>query len=430
MAAPSQSQLLRAGRVAPAGRPLLCLLALARAGVVAGGMLRLPQQSPSEAAQLLAMRQASQGHKPNATHFGPEGCIGLSKSNLGTCVIAVACGERNISQVDVAFVCLNRAAQPKRTQHSYGTGGFDAEEVFDSGVQCDSCSTVEFAQFTDGALVHNEVLTSGEEGAAAPSPAPSPGGEQHTGVDEALLHNGSKANGSDRTAFFGPSACISTYLSPAGTCMIQTRCRGVDLSSFAVGVTCLDKTGDYTRYLFGKNGFDDEELFDTTLKCQACIGVGLGDQPSYQLTGLVPKTIVEDLGTLKTEISDLRKEVSLLKQLHNDTSEQEHNASKEGDDASKEAAKAADGAEKSVAGAGGNSTSAPSPAPAAAAKKQGKADSAPAPSPAPAASGKKQGKAGQQLLAASTEPAGDTDADQPQSLRDLLRLASRREVES
>jgi len=256
---------------------------------------RLRSRMPS---QLLAMRKVTQA-KPSATAFGPNNCVRLSKSSLGTCVITLTCGAADVSQVDFSFVCINRNAALKKAQHSYGTGGFNADEVFDSGVACDSCTTVEYARLTGGSPVHNELLT-------APSPS-----HESKGVFEGLVPTTTLAPQRDESAFFGPQACISTYLSRGGTCMIQTRCRHVDLSNFAVGITCLDKTGDYTRYIFGKNGFGEEELFDTTLPCHACLGVG--DQPSYQLSGLVPKTIVEDLGSLRAELASLKSEVATLK---------------------------------------------------------------------------------------------------------------------
>lgn len=93
--------------------------------------------------------------------------------------------------------------------------------------------------------------------------------------------------------------------------MIQTHCKGVDISEFAVGVTCLDEVGDYSRYLFGKGGFEPEETFDTTLPCKACIGVG--DEQAHQLHGLLPKTLVQDLSEVKAELKRLRAEVAGMK---------------------------------------------------------------------------------------------------------------------
>lgn len=448
MAATSQRQLrtLPAGRTGTAGRSLLLLVALSQCLGATGGKLFMQARSPSPSpqgssagvVQLLDMQQASgdastggpAAGSASATSFGPNGCVGLSKSSLGTCVIKVACGKQDVSKVDFSFVCLGKSAATK--QHSYGVGGFDADEVFDSGVPCDSCTTVAYAQLSGGKLVHNEVLESSEEGAPAdaaaalakaPSPsderalnsgepdahdddlqglakAPSPGKRQFKGVVEDLLPNSTVKKEGDDAAFFGPSACISTYLSKTNTCIIQTRCRGVDLSNFAVGVTCLDKTGDYTRYLFGKNGFEAEEIFDTTLPCQACIGVG--DQPSYQLSGLVPKTMVEDLSSLKSELSALRKEVTMMKN-GNDAKEQKGPASGKLAPAPSPASRPA--------------ATAPSPS-----RMSNASEAANATDGAGANATKATAKKASQLLDASSALAsGDAAEPKPTTVRDLLR---------
>jgi len=159
--------------------------------------------------------------------------------------------------------------------------------------------------------------------------APAPGGGQHTlakapapGGDSGLAKAPAPGAGlakapapdmpnTQQVAFFGPKSCIQTYLSESGTCLIQTRCAGIDISEFGIGVTCIDRFGDYTRYVFGKGGFQDEEIFDTTLRCSACAGVG--DAPAYQLRGILPKTMIQDITSLKAEVKLLRSEVTSLR---------------------------------------------------------------------------------------------------------------------
>lgn len=309
MAATSQPQSLPLFARLPsrARRSLLLLAAFSQEVGVATGRLFLEAHAPVQ-------------QEASATAFGPNGCVGLSKSNLGTCVIKVACGEADISAVDFSFACVTRSNAMKL--HSYGIGGFEADEFFDSGVPCDSCTTAAYAQLSGGKIVHNEVLEANPSGnkqlLAKGTPDKSmnvsgPRQQSPKGVTHDALPKGTakEEEQGDHAAFFGPLSCLSTYLSATGSCIVQTRCRGVDIANFTVGVTCLDKTGDYTRYLFGKGGFEDEEVFDTSLRCQACMGVG--DQPSYQLSGLMPKTVVEGLNSLKAELSSLRKEVTLLK---------------------------------------------------------------------------------------------------------------------
>jgi hypothetical protein len=112
-------------------------------------------------------------------------------------------------------------------------------------------------------------------------------------------------------AFYGPGACISTFRSPAGTCIIQTRCQKTDVSIYDVGITCLDKSGDYTRYLFGKGNFEKEETFDTRIECEVCLGVG-AESGEQQIHGALPKQLVEDVNTLKDEVLALKLEVRAL----------------------------------------------------------------------------------------------------------------------
>uniref|UniRef100_A0A7S1S373 Uncharacterized protein n=1 Tax=Alexandrium catenella TaxID=2925 RepID=A0A7S1S373_ALECA len=438
----AQSRFPSSGRAGMTRGSLMMLAAALSqpAGVAAGGnfMEMRPQQNPEVVAHLLDMREAFPKAPDNGTfadgpahptHFGPDGCVGLLKSNLGTCVIRADCGKADVSKVDFSFVCLSKEAVTK--QHSYGVGGFDADEVFDSGVPCDGCSTVAYAQLTGGKLVHNEVLKAGggaDDSAAAKRTLTSveggnrsddradqtgtddqhgqkSGGGQHDGqtggqkqfrgkgVTEDRMSTPAITRMSQEAAFFGPSACIATYLSQTGTCIIQTRCRGVDLSSFAVGVTCLDKTGDYTRYLFGKNGFDDEEIFDTTLPCKACVGVG--EQPSYQLSGLVPKAIVQDLSSLKSELSSLRREVTQLKTISK--SKDKKNALRPASSPAPAPSQADDSDD------GGNTTNTK-----------------------PAKSAGKDAKAGQQLLDASSDT-GDAAGSGKLTVRDLLRRLVKQE---
>jgi len=197
--------------------------------------------------------------------------------------------------------------------------------------------------------------------AKAPAPdlakAPAPGGSQHTlakspapggarGLAKAPAPTGGLAKApapdmpnTQQVAFFGPKSCVATYLSESGSCLIQTRCAGIDISEFGVGVTCVDRAGDYTRYVFGKGGFQDEEIFDTTLRCSICAGVG--DAPAYQLRGVLPKTVIQDVSSLKAEVKLLRSEVATLrgnKTVRGSSTAKDKSATKTGPKAANKAA--------------------------------------------------------------------------------------------
>mmetsp|Transcript_49494 Transcript_49494/g.105816 ORF Transcript_49494/g.105816 Transcript_49494/m.105816 type:complete len:496 (+) Transcript_49494:205-1692(+) len=255
------------------------------------------------------------GEAPAMESLGPGGCVSLSRSAEGTCVIDTDCSA-NISETEFAFVCFNPGSSVPHALHSFGRGGFAQKESFDTGVSCGSCTSVEYALSAGGPLLSAKSAATGgfsplrsDEGASNFA-----AGEGNAST-EGEISRGSAVSAAARrvqTAFYGPSACIATYLSDRGTCMIETRCSGIaGLPEFTVGLTCLDQTGDYTRYLFGKDSFQPEEVFDSTLRCQACLGVG--DEPVQQLRTLVPKLLVEDVGMLKEEVRTLRQEVRLLR---------------------------------------------------------------------------------------------------------------------
>lgn len=229
-----------------------------------------------------------------AETFGPNSCVSVSRSNKGSCVISTNCGDNNISALEFAFVCYNPGTSVPHALHSFGIGGFEGSEVFDSGVRCQRCSTVQnaFAGFDQTSMNLARTLPLGHT---------APSGDLGTLKEMKPME----------AAFYGPKACISTFRSPAGTCIVQTRCQNADLSIYDVGITCLDKSGDYTRYLFGKGNFEKEETFDTRIECEVCLGVG-AESGEQQIHGVLPKQLVEDVNTLKDEVLALKLEVRAL----------------------------------------------------------------------------------------------------------------------
>lgn len=223
----------------------------------------------------------------NPASFGPDGCVELSVTKDGTCQISTHCSGKDISDTEFALVCINPNNEQPYALHTYGKGGFGDEEAFDTGIQCERCATTSSA------------FSRHEDAPSPPPPAPTtttaPPAPTTTTAPER------------ETAYFGPAGCFVTYLSKAGTCMVRSKCNGKDLSKFNPGITCTDKAGGYTRYYLGLNTFKEEETFDTTLKCQACVGVG--DDPGKQVSGLLPKGMLEDFGSLEKEVYDLKKEM-------------------------------------------------------------------------------------------------------------------------
>lgn len=235
--------------------------------------------------------------------FGPGGCIGLSRSSAGTCVLRTNCPDAaNIENVEFAFVCVNPSSTMPHALHSFGRGGFEASEMFDTGVFCKTCLSIETAYKEGHPLMHN-ALAALPQGRLAAHSMP---GTHLSGAD---MRNYDP----EEMTHFGPSACVSTFLSPgeSGTCLIRTRCKGVDLSGFNIGVTCLDNSGGYTRYLFGKDVFQPEETFDTLLQCFRCLGVG-AESSIFASHSALPKRLMEDVGSLKTNVESLEERVRVL----------------------------------------------------------------------------------------------------------------------
>lgn len=80
---------------------------------------------------------ANQGANIKAKTWGPKHCVSVSrKSDTGTCVLQTDCGNMNLDDVEFAFTCQRPGILQK---HSFGKGGFDSQETFDTSVECDVC---------------------------------------------------------------------------------------------------------------------------------------------------------------------------------------------------------------------------------------------------------------------------------------------------
>lgn len=256
-------------------------------------------------------------------HFGPGRCVGLKRSVAGSCVLRTRCKGHNISQTEFAFVCFDPGATMPHALHSFGRGGFALQESFDTKVHCKSCLSVDTAFRTGDSIVKNAL-------AALPlGHLPSLNGA----VKASASYSASELEQfkPKEAASFGPDFCISTFRAPAGTCLIRTRCAESDLSTFNVGVTCLDKSGGYTRYLFGKDTFKSEETFDTLISCDKCLGVA-PESSVFALHGLMPRKLVDDVSTLKSDVATLHEKVRVLQEAGMPTRPKSHLASEEASD--------------------------------------------------------------------------------------------------
>merc|ERR1719214_490942 len=75
---------------------------------------------------------------------------------------------------------------------------------------------------------------------------------------------------------FGPHNCVQLSLSQQGSCVLTTNCAGIDTSKLEFSFDCESASGNRLRHSFGVGGFDDQEEFDTSIKCSKCIAPETG----------------------------------------------------------------------------------------------------------------------------------------------------------
>lgn len=68
--------------------------------------------------------------------FGPSNCVSVTRSSEGTCVITTDCEHLDTSKTEFAFDCVGTNI----VRHSFGFGGFDSQEEFDTELKCDECN--------------------------------------------------------------------------------------------------------------------------------------------------------------------------------------------------------------------------------------------------------------------------------------------------
>mmetsp|Transcript_10682 Transcript_10682/g.25413 ORF Transcript_10682/g.25413 Transcript_10682/m.25413 type:complete len:325 (-) Transcript_10682:24-998(-) len=256
------------------------------------------------------------------SRFGPNNCVSVQRSAAGTCVLATNCpAQTDIENFEFAFICVT--ADHRLQKHSFGVGGFDLVEAFDTQVPCASCRA---PTASDGAV---SLKGDGATQAPAAAPASAPAQTTATPVPTVAPVNAEKGKPAE-ASFYGPAHCVSTYRSPAGTCVMQTRCEDADIHNYNFGLTCVDAKGESTRHLFGKNSFDPRETFDTLIDCQLCLGLdNKAAQPasttvppsdgSAKLVGGGTKVISSSsdarVSRLETEVATLESRVATLEKL-------------------------------------------------------------------------------------------------------------------
>jgi len=262
--------------------------------------------------------------------FGPQECVSVERSSTGTCVLRTQCKtDTDLETTEFAFLCVLGNGDVQK--HSYGQGGFDAEESYDSSVACDQClgpnqapqvalhasATAAVKQAGDE-KVQDEGKDDEEDAkapAAAPAAAPAKKADKPKGLPVDLKTDGKPwkddkerekylqglvAKPPHNVSFYGPDNCVQTYLGDKGTCIMETKCKEKAIQDHELGLTCVEKDGKSARHLFGKNAFNPEEKFDTLIDCEICLGLDVAKLDK-------PMSIKDTITSLKTEVDELKK---------------------------------------------------------------------------------------------------------------------------
>lgn len=220
----------------------------------------------SRSQALLAVLAAVSGSEAvTSVAFGPNGCVSLSMSSDNSCVITTSCDGVDLTGVEFAFNCEMKG--PRIQRHSFGYGGFDAHEQFDTGVKCQRCA----APTPLSSVALSRVDTTSVVKAAAVVAVQHKLESSNAAAGEADVDKADKAD--NLVQSFGPGDCVQTYLSTTGTCIMRTNCASEDTKNYEFGLICGEKGGQRTRHLFGKDSFESEETFNTMIKCDECLAL-------------------------------------------------------------------------------------------------------------------------------------------------------------
>lgn len=84
-----------------------------------------------------AVVTASSAPPAAAAFYGPGGCIATYRSQQGTCVVQTRCATQSTKDYTYGLTCVD--AKGASAKHLFGKNSFDAEESFDTLVECELC---------------------------------------------------------------------------------------------------------------------------------------------------------------------------------------------------------------------------------------------------------------------------------------------------
>jgi len=293
--------------------------------------------------------------------WGPQNCAELFRSEVGTCVIRTNCNGVDIDNFEFAFDCESSG---EIQRHSFGIGGFDDEDDFDTAVNCTECLPVGASPTKKFHHAHHEVSV--EKVSSAPAvhmppihqEVPMVGAKlsstrtshkvvpkSHTHHEVVVVgvklssagqaelkakasrkaHAETKAEASSNNEHiesppknvtkYGPGDCISTWRdSKTGTCIVQTSCAKENTDDHMFGLICKKGEGNssLTRHLFGRDTFAAEETFDTLITCDECLSTGYVKEDEEKPVWVLVKDLAGAVGQVKDGMKALKADVTEL----------------------------------------------------------------------------------------------------------------------
>lgn len=269
------------------------------------------QQAAAAFVTLIVMARAEAAR---GVRFGPRGCATLTRSLAGSCLFRTDCDGQDISSLDFELDCVH--AEGSVVRHDFGRGGFDTVEEYDTEVKCARCRlpnakvNVKAGNFRRGPVAVD--LTPDPEAADPVEGAPSQQVAFHAESAASAGDKESKGEGTpgslkadSKVVKYGPKSCVSTYRAKSGHCVMKTSCKGVSLSGYEFGLVCVEASNKKVRHLFGEDSFDDEETFDTLIRCKECLALDAPQRASLDAKG-------GDLAKLVASVEDLTKTAEVM----------------------------------------------------------------------------------------------------------------------
>merc|ERR1719324_1363478 len=270
--------------------------------------------------------------------FGPDDCVSLSRSASGTCVLATNCEGKDTSAVEFSFLCAD--ATGMEVKHTFGTGGFLDKETYDTEVACERCIR-DGSKATSESTEEEEAPAKTDAPAKAAAPAEASADQSDkvvsTSDSRALLTKFAKSKQEEpagvppaTASFYGPGGCVAVYTKD-GTCWMQTRCQGQNISDYDFGMNCADSDGQITKHMFGKNSFDPEETFDTLVSCEQCLALDQEPAKGVSDLAITVLSLEKELDAIKADVKSIRDAMNTSTATTDDAASGDAEASTDGD---------------------------------------------------------------------------------------------------